>query len=241
MSKDTIYQDPHPPSDFTFNARVAEVFDDMLQRSVPCYQQVIDMTATLLARFAADGDRIYDLGCSTGTTLLHLARRLEAKELQFTGIDSSRAMIDKAVLKAEMLATQNTIRFVQGDIAEIELEPCGACILNYTLQFIRPMARKKFLTRLHSALKPGGILIISEKIISHDLLLNRTFIDLYHDFKRGQGYTETEIARKREALENILIPFSIQENIALLKKAGFSHVETFFQWFNFASFMAVKD
>jgi tRNA (cmo5U34)-methyltransferase len=241
MSKDTIYQDPQHPADFTFNARVADVFDDMLPRSVPCYHQVIDMTATLLARFVGKGERIYDLGCSTGTTLLELARRLAALEPALIGIDSSAAMIDKATRKAEMLAKQDTIRFIHGDIAAVDLEPCGACILNYTLQFIRPMARKNFLARLHAALRPGGILIISEKVISHDLVVNRAFIDFYHDFKRSQGYTETEIARKRQALENILIPFSIKENIELLEKSGFSRAETFFQWFNFASFVAVKD
>ena len=241
MTKDNLYQDPQAPPDFTFNARVAEVFDDMLQRSVPCYHQVIDMAATLLTRFVPPGGTVYDLGCSTGTTLLELSRRLAAMELAWIGIDSSAAMIEKATLKAEMLTKENTIRFIHGDIATVNLEPCGACILNYTLQFIRPIARKGFLARLHAALQPGGILIISEKIISHDLLLNRSFIDFYHDFKRSQGYTETEIARKRQALENILIPFSIRENMELLEKAGFSRVETFFQWFNFASFVAIRD
>lgn len=241
MDKDNIYQDPQAPADFTFNSRVAEVFDDMLQRSVPCYHQVIDMAATLLARFVNKGDRIYDLGCSTGTTLLELSRRMAASELEFVGIDNSAAMIDKATLKAEMFARQGAIHFIHGDIATIELEPCGACILNYTLQFIRPMTRQRFLTRLHQALKPGGVLIISEKIICHDLEINRAFIDFYHDFKRSQGYTETEIARKRAALENILIPFSVRENTELLRKSGFHQVETFFQWFNFASFVAIKD
>ncbi|MEW6518717.1 MAG: carboxy-S-adenosyl-L-methionine synthase CmoA [Thermodesulfobacteriota bacterium] len=241
MSRDNIYQDPQAPADFTFNSRVAEVFDDMLQRSVPCYHQVIDMMATLLARFVHQGDRIYDLGCSTGTTLLELSRRMAASELEFVGIDNSPAMLDKARLKTEMLARPAAIHFIHGDIATVELAPCGACILNYTLQFIRPLARQSFLSRLHQALQPGGVLIISEKIICHDLEINRAFIDFYHDFKRSQGYSETEIARKRAALENILIPFSIRENSELLQKSGFSQVETFFQWFNFASFVAIKD
>ena len=241
MTKDNLYQDPESPADFTFNSRVAEVFDDMLQRSVPCYQQVIDMIATLLAKFVGKGETVYDLGCSTGTTLLELARRLEPLDLDYIGVDNSQAMIEKALLKAEMFSKQERVRFIEGDIAEIDLEPCGACILNYTLQFIRPMVREVLLRRLHGALRPGGMLIISEKIISHDSLLNRAFIDFYHDFKRSQGYTETEIARKREALENVLIPFSIEENLELLAKTGFTHVEPFFQWFNFASFVAIKE
>ncbi len=241
MTKDTIYKNPQAPSDFTFNSRVAEVFDDMLQRSVPCYHQVIDMVATLLGRFTVKGEKVYDLGCSTGTTILELSRRMAGREIEFIGIDNSPAMIDKAILKAEMLAGKNSIRFLNGDISTVELEPCAACILNYTLQFIRPMVRQSFLTRLYETLKPGGVLIISEKIIFHDLQINRAFIDFYHEFKKNQGYTETEIARKRAALENILIPFSIRENSELLQNAGFNHVETFFQWYNFASFLALKD
>ncbi len=240
MAKDTLYQNIHSPSDFTFNSRVAEVFDDMLQRSVPCYSQVIDMVETLLSRFCRQEDRIYDLGCSTGTTLLELSRRLKGSGFEYRGVDNSSAMIEKAVLKAEMFSLQDNVQFETGDITEIPLEKCGACILNYTLQFIRPMVRKSFLSRLSQALRPGGILIVSEKIISHDPEINRAYIDFYHQFKRSQGYSETEIAKKREALENILIPFSISENMNLFKKSGFYHVEPFFQWFNFVSFVAIK-
>ncbi len=240
MSKDTLYKNSEKPSDFTFNAKVAEVFDDMLTRSVPCYDQVIDMVASLLSKFSQNGDTIYDLGCSTGTTLLEMSRRLDHLQLNFIGVDSAEPMIKKAALKAEMFSKHN-VHFISGDIADISLKPCGACILNYTLQFIRPMVRKAFLSRLHKALTPGGILIISEKTISHAPDINRAYIDFYHDFKRSQGYSETEIAKKREALENILIPFSIQENRELIQEAGFSHVEPFFQWFNFVSFVAIKN
>ncbi|MFH1216736.1 MAG: carboxy-S-adenosyl-L-methionine synthase CmoA [Pseudomonadota bacterium] len=241
MTKDIIYRNDLPSADFTFNAGVADVFDDMLQRSVPCYRQVIDMVAALLARFVGHGETICDLGCSTGTTLMELSRLLAPFGLNFIGIDNSAPMIDKAQLKAKMLSRTDRVHFICGDIAETDLPPCRAFIINYTLQFIRPMIRKTFLTRLHDALLPGGVVIISEKIIFHDPLLNRAFIDFYHDFKKSQGYTETEIARKREALENVLIPFSTGENIQLLRDAGFSHVEPFFQWFNFASYIAMKD
>ncbi len=241
MSKDTLYKNTQEATDFTFNAKVAEVFDDMLSRSVPCYAQVIKMVSTLLEKFTRQDDTIYDLGCSTGTTLLELSRRLNHLNLNFIGVDNSQPMIAKATLKAEMLSQRDTLRFITGDIAEIPLEPCGACILNYTLQFIRPMVRRTFLSRLHESLRPGGIIILSEKTISHAPNINRAYIDFYHDFKRSQGYSETEIAKKRESLENILIPFSITENVDLLQKAGFSHVEPFFQWFNFVSFLAIKD
>lgn len=240
MSKDSIFNKDSLTEDFRFTTEVAEVFDDMLNRSVPSYHQVIDMTAQLLERHLTRGDHVYDLGCSTGTTLIELARRLVSLDLQFTGVDNSAAMIKKAALKAELYSKKERIDFLEKDITALQLKNAGGIILNYTLQFVRPLDRADFLKRIYGFLKPGGILIMSEKIISHDAVLNRSFIELYHRFKRSQGYSELEISQKREALENILIPFSIGENIKLLKNTGFSSAETFFQWFNFASFVALK-
>ncbi len=240
MATDTLFSNS-ASTDFTFNDKVAEVFDDMLERSVPCYRQVIDMTGKLLDSFVHDNDLVYDLGCSTGRPLIALAEMLKAKNLRYIGLDSSEAMINKARLKTEMYSKHKQIDFQLADITTADLEPCRAVLMSYTLQFVRPMNRAPFLKKIYQALKPGGILILSEKIISHHSCLNRSFIDIYLDFKRRQGYSEIEITKKREALENILIPFSIEENISQLKEAGFISCESFFQWFNFVSFAAVKE
>jgi len=240
MTRDTLFQDSENPADFSFNSQVAEVFDDMLERSIPCYRQTAGMMSTLLEHFCSHEDRVYDLGCSTGTTLLELARQLSHLNLSFIGLDSSLHMIEKAEIKAKMLSQKQDICFQTMDITEADLQKCGAVLLNYTLQFLRPPARIRFLKKVYNALKPGGILIVSEKIISHRPVINRAYIDLYLNFKRSQGYSETEIAKKREALENVLVPFSIHENLDLLKDSGFSETESFFQWFNFVSFLSVK-
>ncbi len=238
--RDTIFNIDSVTEDFDFNGRVVEVFDDMLYRSVPFYAEVIAASAQLLEAFLLPGDEVYDLGCATGTTLLEFCRLLPDRDLRFIGIDSSTAMLDKARLKAELYSKQDMLSFRAEDITTIEHSDAGAYILNYTLQFIRPLQRQDFLTRLYNSLRPGGILLLSEKTISHDRRLNREFIDIYHAFKMKKGYSELEIAKKREALENILIPFSITENVDILRKVGFSAIETYFQWFNFASFIAIK-
>ena len=239
-AKDRLFQVDSVEEDFVFNERVVEVFDDMLDRSVPFYKEVIDSTARLLDGFLHTGDTVYDLGCATGTTLLEFSRLLENRGLKFVGIDNSAPMLNKAGLKAELYSKTESLSFLEEDITKIHHPGAGAFIINYTLQFIRPLQREDFIRRLYNNLRPGGILLLSEKIISHDRRLNREYIDIYHRFKRTKGYSELEIARKREALENVLIPFSIDENKALLKNSGFQSVDTYFQWFNFASFMAVK-
>lgn len=240
MTKDTIFQSGNGGKHFEFNREVAEVFDDMLSRSVPFYGHVINMTGRILAGSLEQEGLVYDLGCSTGTTLITLAGQLEHLNLSYIGIDNSAAMLEKAREKTAQTPFKDTITFQHGDITETDLQQADAIIVNYTMQFIRPADRANFTKRLHNSLKPGGVLIVSEKVIAKDQTLHRRFTDMYLDFKREQGYSEIEISRKREALEYVLVPLSRDENTKLLQRAGFTCVETFFQWFNFVSFMAMK-
>ena len=241
MIEDTLYRKKGAvEEDFCFNEHVAEVFDDMLQRSIPYYRTVIEGMASLFACRLPSRATIYDLGCSTGTTLLDLARRLDTQKFHFIGIDKAPAMLDKARQKSSMHGKEHVVEFREDDIINCLLPGATAIICNYTLQFLRPIMRQNFVCRLYDALPPGGIFILSEKTIAHSGRLNRDFIDIYHTFKRNQGYSELEIAVKREALENVLVPFSPQENMSLLETAGFAEIEIFFKWFNFMSFVALK-
>jgi len=240
MGRDEIYRQLPGDRDFRFDATVAAVFDDMLERSVPGYRPVIEMTGAILSRFLKPNDLLYDLGCSTGTTLVELAGRLNAASLSFIGLDNSPAMLSKARLKTEKAGLAERIDFREVDITTAPLEPAGAVLMNYTLQFIAPAQRQDFLTRIHHTLRPGGVLILSEKTISADPSLDQIYLDFYLDFKRANGYSETEIARKRQALEKVLIPFSLADNLRMLTAAGFARAEPFHQWFNFASILAVK-
>jgi len=238
--KDSLFQVEEIAEDFVFNERVAQVFDDMLDRSVPFYEEVILSIARIMRSILKDGDSVVDLGCATGSTLMRLSSLLADRDFYYTGIDNSSAMLKKAKSKSEMFSKQENINFIHGNIMELSQPETSAFILNYTLQFIRPLHREKFLGHLFSNLRPGGLCILSEKIISHHSNLNRNFIDIYHNFKQEKGYSELEIAKKREALENVLIPCSLDENRSMLQSAGFVEIEPFFQWFNFVSFLAVK-
>ena len=240
MARDTLFGKKASAEKFEFNERVADVFDDMLDRSVPFYKQVIEMMAEILNRSLRVGDTVYDLGCSTGTTLIALAGKLEPENLRFVGFDNSKAMLDKALRKAEMFSMADRIDFLETDITRAELSGAGGIMLNYTLQFIDPSIRARFLKTVYNGLRSDGVLILSEKVVCHDKHIDQQFLDSYHQFKRRKGYSELEIANKREALENVLIPLTIQENCDLLMQAGFSRVEPFFQWFNFVSILACK-
>jgi tRNA (cmo5U34)-methyltransferase len=238
MVRDQIFQTDKIHKDFVFDDKVANVFENMLARSVPFYGAVNEMTAGIVNSIVREGERIYDLGCSLGTTLLQVESGLKPKSVELIGVDNSVAMLEKAKEKAAHSGSK--CHFEEGDITAIELKPSACVIMNYTLQFLRPILREDFLRKIFDSLRPGGALLLSEKVILHDPLLNRKFIDYYTSFKSEQGYSQMEISKKREALENVLIPFSIEENLTLLKRAGFAHVDSYFQWFNFCSFIAVK-
>ncbi len=222
---------------FEFDAEVAAVFDDMLERSVPFYKESQKITEFFTHKNLNESGIVYDLGCSTASLLLNIHRGLQVKA-QLIGLDNSEAMLLQAKRKCEAYGAN--IEVVNADILSYKYAQADVFISNYTLQFIRPLVREELVKKIAESLKKEGIFIFSEKVISHEPKLNKDLIECYYDFKKDQGYSEYEIVQKREALENILVPYSEEENIKMAKNAGFSHCEVIFRWANFATFIAIK-
>lgn len=222
---------------FEFNEEVAVVFDDMLNRSVPYYKESQEITQFFVQKQLKDGGVLYDLGCSTASLLINLSKKLD-NSAELIGLDNSEAMLNQARKKCEAYGVD--IEILNEDILEYEYKESDVFISNYTLQFIRPLVREKLIQKINKALKKDGIFIFSEKVISHHTKLNKDLIECYYDFKKEQGYSEFEIMQKREALENILVPYSEDENIKMALDCGFSHCEVVFRWANFATFIAIK-
>ncbi len=222
---------------FEFDEEVAAVFDDMLERSVPFYKESQRITKFFALKALREGGVLYDLGCSTASLLIDIHRDLTA-HATLIGLDNSEAMLERAQKKIE--AFGSNVSVYNADILEYEYKEADVFISNYTLQFIRPLVREELIKKIADSLKEGGVFIFSEKVISHHAKLNKDLIECYYDFKKDQGYSEYEIMQKREALENVLVPYSEDENITMAKNAGFSHCEVIFRWANFATFIAIK-
>jgi len=238
---DKVFETERKVSDFSFNAEVAAVFDDMVSRSVPYYDEMQRMTVELVRDFACDDSNIYDVGCSTGTTLALIDRQIGEVAATLVGIDNSREMLKQAGEKLAQLGLQHPYELQCADIhRDLAIKNASVVTLLLTLQFARPLYRERIIRRLFEGVRPNGCLLLIEKITSEDTLFNRLFIDHYYDFKRRNGYSDMEIAKKREALENVLIPYRLEENIELLKNAGFRHVEVFFRWYNFCGLIAAR-
>lgn len=233
---DKVFEKPISKQ-FEFDEEVASVFDDMLDRSVPFYTEILNLSTDLASDFLEKGDRVYDLGCSTASTLIELNSKCK-NDLELIGIDNSQAMLKRAKNKCKAYGAD--IELICDDILTTRLKSSKVIISNYTLQFIRPLHREKLVKKIYDSIEQGGVFIFSEKIISPNKVLNKKIIDRYYNFKKTRGYSEFEIAQKREALENVLIPYTEDENKKMLLDCGFSHCETIFKWLNFATFIAIK-
>lgn len=241
-AEDKVFDNPEMAvADFRFDATVAAAFDDMVSRSVPYYDEMQRMVVELATDFAEPGSRLYDLGCSTATTLALLDRTVHP-DVHFVGIDNSEEMLVKARVKLAKIAPNRPVDLVCQDMhAGLQIEDASVVMMLLTLQFVRPLYRERIIRRIAEGMRHNGALILIEKLVLPDSRLNRLYIDHYYDYKRGRGYSDVEITKKREALENVLVPYRYEENRELLLNNGFGTVEEFFRWYNFSAFIAIRN
>ncbi|WP_375753516.1 carboxy-S-adenosyl-L-methionine synthase CmoA [Vibrio sp. HN007] len=240
-NRDDIFSSPIDNiGNFSFDENVVEVFPDMIQRSVPGYSNIVSAIGMLAERFVKPNSNIYDLGCSLGASTLSIRRNIKQEGCTIYSIDNSKAMVERCKLHVNAYRSDTPVNVVEADIRDVDIENASMVVLNFTLQFLSPEDRHALLEKIYMGLRPGGILILSEKYIFEDERSNELLIDLHHDFKRANGYSELEISQKRSAIENVLIPDSVPMHKKRLSEIGFSSVEVWFQCFNFGSMYAIK-
>lgn len=241
MPHDDIFQKPlNQVVDFAFNEAVADVFPDMIRRSVPGYDNIISMLGVFAAQYASENTRIYDLGCSLGASTLACHQQIPNANVSFYCIDNSSAMLNKCQTNLDKHMPGSNKTYICADIQNIDISNASMAILNFTLQFIKVSERLKLIQKIYDGLLPGGCLIIAEKIIFEDKYSQKRMIQWHHQFKRANAYTDLEISQKRAAIENVLIPDSEDTHISRLKQAGFQHPMQWFQCLNFSAFIAEK-
>ena len=225
---------------FRFDQPVVEVFPDMIKRSVPGYATTISMIGTLAERYAQSDSNCYDLGCSLGAATLAMRHRIQSANTTIIGIDNSPAMIERCQTVIDADSAEVPVALHCQSIEETSITNASVIVLNFTLQFVPVERRLEILSKLWRGLRPGGVLILSEKVSFEDKDHQELMIELHHDFKEANGYSKLEIAQKRSALENVLIPETLETHRSRLKSAGFSSCDVWFQCFNFASMIALK-
>ncbi len=239
LRRDQLFASGPYPRPFEFNAAVAQVFDDMVLRSIPLYREVLLATQQWSHLYYVPGTRVVDIGCSTGTTLVQLLQSPASIE-ELVGIDTSEPMIREAQQKCCGVEGGHRLRFEVADALDFDFRNTSVVIINYTLQFIPVAKRSLLLKRIFEGLVPGGLLILSDKVRSASPEFQETVTAIYEHFKLSNGYSRTEIERKKEALENVLVPLTLAEEMQLVHSAGFIDVEPTMKWHNFMTLMARK-
>ncbi|MCH8477417.1 MAG: carboxy-S-adenosyl-L-methionine synthase CmoA [Wenzhouxiangella sp.] len=225
---------------FEFSREVVRVFPDMIERSVPGYRLLLELTPLMVARAVQPDSRIYDLGCSLGAASLAARRAVQADGVEIIGVDSSPEMVERC---RQIMAADNSrvpVEVIEGDACNLPIENASVVMMYFTLQFIAPEQRDQLMACIAAGLRPGGVLLLAEKLAFAPAEQQDWLDTHHHAFKRAQGYSDLEIARKRQALENVLIPETRATHHRRLRQAGFDQVIDWFQCFNFAAFAAVK-
>ncbi len=243
MAEDRIYAQKCDVEPFRFDTTVAAVFPDMLQRSIPGYAASIEAIGSLAARFVRPGTRCYDLGCSLGAATLAMRQAIRAKavpDCRILAIDNAPAMVERCREIVDADDTGPAVEVILGDIRDATIRNASMVTLNYTLQFVEPPDRNELIRRIHDGLNAGGVLVLSEKVVDPDPEIEQLLVDLHHEHKRRNRYSALEIARKRAALENVLLPETVAAHRTRLETAGFSRVGVWLRYFNFVSIVAIR-
>ena len=241
MSKDSLFAEPHAQLvDFAFTDAVADVFPDMIRRSVPGYDAVISLLGVIARQYIQPETCVYDLGSSLGASTLSMYQQVRDNSVEFICVDNSSAMTQRCEQVLKRHAPNAKLSIHCDDIQAIHIENASLVVINFTLQFLPKEQRLALLEKIYAGLRSGGALVLSEKLIFNKHTEQQRQTDLHHEFKRANGYSELEISQKRSALDNVLIPDTLDEHIERLKLAGFDHVSQWFQSFNFTSLLAVK-
>jgi tRNA (cmo5U34)-methyltransferase len=244
LSEDKIFETEDGLEPFRFNESVARVFPDMLQRSIPGYAASIEAVGSLAARYVRAGTTCYDLGCSLGAATLAMRQGIQQPCCRIVAVDVAPAMIERC---REMLAEddrqhgpETEVDLVERDIRDIQFSNASMVVLNYTLQFVNRADRDQLVRNIYEGLNEGGLLVLSEKVVDEDPYMEDLLVDLHHEHKRRNHYSALEVARKRAALEDVLVPETVADHRARLKKAGFSQSAVWLRYFNFVSIIAIR-
>ncbi|QTL34609.1 MULTISPECIES: carboxy-S-adenosyl-L-methionine synthase CmoA [Pseudoalteromonas] len=238
--KDSIYATEQEVRDFTFDANVVEVFPDMIQRSVPGYATIVSTMGKLAGQYAQSNSNLYDLGCSLGAVTLSMRRNIDKENCRIIAVDNSQPMVERCQMHLKGFKSDVPVDVQLGDINELEVSNASVVAMNFTLQFIPQAQRAAVLEKIYQGLKPGGVLLLSEKIKGENDIKDNLLIDLHHDFKRHNGYSELEISQKRTAIENVMRTDSLSTHKNRLEQIGFAHTQVWYQCFNFCSLVAIK-
>ena len=231
-----------PEGHWVFDEGVAQVFDDMLERSIPQYSVMRDLVYNIAKEYIQPRTSIVDIGCSRGQAIGRLAS-MYSKTNSLIGVDISQNMLDE--IKNNYPSLWDTVDFKLMDLRYNYLEDMqfdtSVTLVVLTLQFIPIEYRQRLLRRIYETTTKGGVIILVEKILGNSSVIDDVLVNQYYNIKNFNGYSKEDIVRKRLALEGVLVPMTAKWNEEMLYSAGFNYVDSFWRYLNFAGWIGVKE
>ena len=224
-------------SNWKFDESVVPVFDEHVKQSVPMYDEIHNLITDISGWFLQDNTNVYDIGTSTGKVILSLLDRYKNKNINYIGMDNSKEMFQKAI---EMFSSHKNVEIINQDATEYSFD--NACLITsvLTIQFIPEQLRQDLVCEVYKGLNKGSAFVMVEKVIGSNARFNEIWTDLYHELKLKNGLSESHVFSKARAIRGVMKPYTVNENIVMLGKAGFKDIDIFFKWNNFVGFIAIK-
>lgn len=237
MIKDEVM----PSGKWEFDDSVTAVFDNMLERSIPAYEDMRELCFRIGRNFVKSEGTIIDIGCSNGLALARFVREY-GKKVNYRMYDVSSPMLKDCYERYESLVDTGNAIVEAKDITQGigAVNEADLVLSVLTLQFTPIEYRQKIISSIYEALKPGAALVIVEKVLGSDFRLDSLFVDEYYKIKAENAYTQEQIQTKRKSLEGVLVPITSAWNEDMLYKAGFKGVDCFWRYLNFAGWVAIK-
>ena len=223
---------------FTFNQEVTDVFENMIERSVPGYKTSLKLITHISKNHYQPETNCYDIGCSLGASSLAILEG--AKDSKIIAIDNSPSMIQECEKRFQMLDKYKSISLKEEDITKSKLTNASLVVVNYVIQFLSLKQREALFKKIYNALIPNGVLVLSEKIHYDNRFETERIFKTHHNFKSMNGYSDLEISGKRDSLEGVLITESEKDHILRAEQSGFSVSEIIISNLNFRTFKFTK-
>ena len=221
-----------------FDENVAEVFSDMLSRSIPDYETMRDLTFRMARKFIRPFSNVLDIGCSTGLSSQSLIECEEAKKVDFTLVDVSAPMLARC---RERYKDNVRVDVCEWDIKDgCPVQRCSVVLSCLTLQFVPIEYRQSIVSSIYDSLQKGGAFLLVEKVLGSSNVIDNAMVEEYYNVKKENAYTEEQILSKRKSLAGQLVPLTLEWNVSLLRDAGFTWVDTYWRYLNFCGILAVK-
>lgn len=219
---------------FEFNSEVTGCFSNMLERSIPAYELMRDLSARIALSYMTDSSVVIDIGMSTGETINKLLET--RKNASYIGLENSDPMIESS---RERFLKHHNVKIIKHDLRnEMYLPKANVIISSLTIQFTPIEYRLQILQNIVEQLQVGGVFIFIEKVIGSTASLDKKLVQTYYSIKKENGYSEEEIQRKKMALEGVLVPVTAKWNEEMLRMSGFNQIDCFWRCLNFAGWIA---